>query len=31
MCRNLLNEKSKVNIYSLADLAAIANYLGSRD
>ena len=24
MCRNLLSEKSKVNVYSLADLAAIS-------
>jgi hypothetical protein len=31
MCRNLLSEKSKVNVYSLADLAAISNYLGSQD
>ena len=28
MCRNLLSEKSKVNVYSLADLAAILDYLG---
>lgn len=29
--RNLLGEKSKVNVFSLADLAAISNYPGSQD